>query len=208
MNIYASSNKIYASASALLITLSTNVYPQWSVDTDTDFVTLKFDTTVTTATAAFGYGSNTGNEQTHSLVYIEAEDAAVVTFYEQHFKYEYVTKVVMATGGAAWSKKVLISSTLLSSRYLDLDRSTDTLYFTSDFSRTYLFICKMRSSDGVATYCAKYGGDGEDYAYFLKIFGDYLLVHGSSTSSEFKSSSDLGNFVLWLHKDLRNEICE
>ena len=41
------------------------------------------------------------------------------------------------------------------------------------------------------------------------MFGDYLLVHGSSSSSSFYSGAlySWGNFVLWLHKDLQSDAC-
>ena len=77
----------------------------------------------------------------------------------------YVAKVTMATGGYSWSKKLCVYSTLTNPRHLVYDELSKTLYFTSDFANTYLFICKLRLIDGVATYCAKIDGDGKDYPY-------------------------------------------
>ena len=44
---------------------------------------MQLDLSVPSVTAAFGFGSNTGaNEQSHSLVYVETQAAAVITFAE------------------------------------------------------------------------------------------------------------------------------
>ena len=125
----------------------------------------QLDLTGATVTAAFGYGTNSGNEQSHALAYIESEAAAVVPFLHKSSKCMYVAKVTMATRGSSWSKKVCISSFWSYPRYLIYDELARTLYFASDFSNTYFFVCKMRPSDGTATYCAKYDGDGADYPY-------------------------------------------
>ena len=89
------------------------------------------------------------------------------------------------------------------------DSSSKMIYLASDVANTYAFICKFRPLDGVPTYCAKFDGDAAEYPFTLNIFGNYLLLHGSSTSSEFKSnpSHTYGNFVLWLHKDLQGSVC-
>ena len=67
----------------------------------------------------------------------------------------------------------------------------------------------MRASDGVATYCIKFDGDAEEYPYHLKVIGDYLLLAGTATSSQFKNnpSATYGNFVLWIRKDLQTTAC-
>ena len=44
----------------LLVTVWSNLYPQWSLDTDRDFVTMQLDLSASIVTAAFGFGSTTG----------------------------------------------------------------------------------------------------------------------------------------------------
>ena len=115
--------------------VNSNLNPAWSVDTHKDFVVLQIDLSGTPITSAFGFGSTTGsNEQSHSLVYIEADGAAVVPFLAKSAKCMYVAKVTMATGGSAWSKKVCIASSWTNPRYLTYDLATHMLYFTSDYA--------------------------------------------------------------------------
>ena len=113
----------------------------------------------------------------------------------------------MATGGLLWSKKVCSVSTNTNSAYLTFDATEETLYFTSDVSNSFCFICKLEILDGTSSYCAKFDGDSSDYTYQLKAPGDYLLVRGYSSSTLFRGSNSWGNFVLWINKDLKSDAC-
>ena len=126
----------------------------------------------------------------------------MVAFLEVQIRCEYVAKVFMTTLGAAWSKKICIPSTNLFSKFLSLDLTNEDLYYTSDFSGEYMFICKLRVSDGVATKCTNYGGDSSESPYFMKIYGDYILTYGTSNSSAMINNSIYGTFAIWLHRDL------
>ena len=39
------------------------------------------------------------------------------------------------------------------------------------------------------------------------MFGDFLLVHGSSSSPAFKGSGSWGSYVLWINKSLQSDGC-
>ena len=107
----------------------------WSVDTDKDFVVFQLDLTGSSVISAYGFGSNTGiGERTQALVYIETEDATVVTLYTYAPQCLFVSKVIMATTTLSWSKKTCIASSSLLSRSLVYDSSTQTIYSTSDFA--------------------------------------------------------------------------
>ena len=68
---------------------------------------MQFDLSITSVSAAFGFGSTTGsNEQSHSLAYVEAEGASVVTFAE-HSNCEYVAKITVSSGGVPLVKEDL-----------------------------------------------------------------------------------------------------
>ena len=118
--------------------------------------------------------------------------------------------MTLSTGGAAWSKQACINSISRFTRYLTHDPNTGWLYLASDYAMSYSFICKMRTADGVASYCIKLQGGGYDLVLQLKVFGDFLMVHGSSASVLFTNDptqSIWGNYVLWLPKDLQSGIC-
>ena len=121
----------------------------------------------------------------------------------------YVSAVRMPGQGQFWSKMICILSSWSFPRYLTYDTTSDTLYFASDYDNDYIFICKIRATDGFILYCVKIDGDGEDYPYFLKVIGNYLLVAGTSSSSAFKSDPlhSWGNYVIMLKKDLRSDSC-
>ena len=72
-----------------------------------------------------------------------------------------------------------------------------------------MFVCKLRATDGVATYCIKIDGDSAELPYHLKVIGDYVLLVGTAKSSEFKDNptSVYGNFVLWIRKNLQTAAC-
>ena len=98
-------NNIYASSTALLVTVLSNLYPQWSMDSTFDFVVLQLSMDGSTATSGFGFGSTAAVEDSNALVYIESESAAVFTYADGDVYCVYIAKVMMTTGGAAWSKK-------------------------------------------------------------------------------------------------------
>ena len=78
---YVHAVAVQASANSLLVSLTSNLNPAWSVDSNADFLVLRLDTAGSAVVSAFGFGSNTGSsERSHALIYIEGEDAAVVTF--------------------------------------------------------------------------------------------------------------------------------
>ena len=114
----------------------------------------------------------------------------------------------MSSSTVQWSQKTCVDSTATDSRCMTYDSSEETLYFASDYSNERVFICKMRSVDGVTTYCGKLDGNAADYPYQMTVFGNYIMFQGSSDSSAFKSSSDSwGNFVLWMNKTLQSDWC-
>ena len=83
----------------------------WSVDNDEDFVLLRLDTTGTTVISAFGFGGSTGpSERSFGPVYIEHEDAAVVTFLDRGASCVYIAKVTIATSVLLWSYKTCVDS--------------------------------------------------------------------------------------------------
>ena len=84
------------------------------------------------------------------------------------------------------------------------------IYFATDFADTYMFVCLIRASDGVATYCLEHDGDGEEYPFHLKVVGELLMISGSSKSTEFiiNPLNVWGNYVLFLNKDLQTTVCQ
>ena len=185
-------------------------HPDWNSNQYHSFVVFKLSlTNDATVTAALGYGNTDSFGVTYPLVYFEAEDSVILSFYYWGSRAITLTKLFMSTGHQVWSKKVEVSSFNYYSRYLLYDSTTGMLYFTSGFADSHFFICKIRPIDGISTYCAKYIGDDTAEPFQLKLFGDYLLIHGSSKASQYKSDSQLtyGNFVLYLHKDLQTNLC-
>ena len=83
------------------------------------------------------------------------------------------------------------------------------LYSVFDADGAYFFICTLRTSDGVATYCSSFNPGSHSEAHQLLLFGDYLLVHGYSTSSAFLANAwDTDSvFTLWINKDLKSDGC-
>ena len=63
--------------------VNTNVNPAWSLTSSRNFVVLKINLAATIVTSAFGYGSIGSQEQSHSLVFIETENAVVVPFIDK-----------------------------------------------------------------------------------------------------------------------------
>ena len=63
----------------------------------------------------------------------------------------------------------------------------------------------MEPSDLSTDRCLKFDGDGDEYPFYLGIVGQFLLIQGSSDSSQFKSSgATYGHFLLCVKKDLQD----
>ena len=133
---------------------------------------------------------------------MEADTAAAFIYFDHQNSCLFVVKTALDLT-IAWSTKTCFSSTNTEGKYLTKDPSEQTLYLASDYQDTHFFICKVQASDGSMPYCASLDGDAADYPFYLKVIGNYLLVQGSSESSEFKRIGDQwGHFVLWINKDL------
>ena len=72
-------------------------------------------------------------------------------------------------------------------------------------AQNYVFICRINKETGASVYCAKYDGSGADYPAFLSVIGDYLLILGSSESSELNGGSAYGNHLSKVVKTLQSD---
>ena len=127
--------------------------------------------------SAFGFGASTGSsERSYGLIYIEVEDAAVVTFLNEGAQCVYVAKVTMGTSTLLWSCRTCVASAVTFRRDIAYDPVEENIYFASDYAENYVFVCKLRSSDGITTFCIKVDGNSREYPYNLKIVGDFLLL--------------------------------
>ena len=108
-------------------------------------------------------------------------------------------------GTLNWSKKICVSSSDIHRRTVTYDSTTSQLYFASDMANNYVFICRINKDTGAKIYCAKYDGDGADYPVFLSVVGDFLLILGSSDSSELNGGSTYGNHLSKVLKTLQSD---
>ena len=77
------------------------------------------------------------------------------------------------------------------------DSPTGIFYFATWVSSYDIHICLIRSSNGVTIHCARFDSPSVNRPLCMKTYGNYLLVHGCSSSSLAK-----GNFVYWIRKDI------
>ena len=73
-----------------------------------------------------------------------------------------------------------MSSSDIHRRSVAYDDNSEQIFFSSDMTGSYVFICRLNKDTGSKNYCAKYDGDAADYTIFLLMAGDYLLYVGSS----------------------------